>query len=246
MKKSFHVLADLASTRTLIGFHPLNPVTVGTRLDDLIYRLSKSLIINSVSNEELRFRFYDGWRDELGGTTQLRDLVNLYLKESYSTRRKIEGKLIRIFASLAEAPVFLPNAIFPGTIRTIRGLPPHQIVLLDSNSYTCIQKGCTLSSTLDWLRKGKCPKQDCKLALSDFIGHKLQKLVDCHIASDLISLAHYGEDISLVSMDTDFIPPLISASALNVKVYWICTENNSLFEGYKSILCDSNVEVIEC
>lgn len=241
------MLVDLASTRALAGLNTLNPNIVGARLDNLIFRLSESIVINSIPNEEFRFRFYDGWRDELGHATQIRSLVNLHLKNAYSTRRRIAGKVIRIFAELAEGPINNPELIFPWTIRISSGLPSFTLLFSDLPPASCFRTECTLTSVKYWLRTGRCPDHPgCKILLSDFIKYRHQKLVDCHIASDLLILAYQGENVSLTSMDTDFIPPLITAGKIMKKIFWICTGNNLLPENYKNLIKDFNVEVLVC
>lgn len=111
---------------------------------------------------------------------------------------------------------------------------------------SCAIPTCPLQAVASFLTQRRCSGQSCTVTQRDFLSKGEQKLIDTMITSDLIYLAHSGQNnLVVVSSDDDLWPGIRTALALGADVTQIHTRpgrrtktaySQGLGSGYREIL----------
>lgn len=236
------VLIDLANTTVFRGINRPNPRVIGARLDTFLGSLvEKAQAFVEERFCEFRFRLYDGWFDENGQGTELHGLIRQHLRGAYPIRRR--G--YRLFVDLAEAPIAAKEEKIIHTFRVQAGLSRYHLSVVADSPPECADRGhCGIGLLRSWV-KGRCPVQNCRVAVTDAAHYRQQKLVDTALVADLLWAASQRAKILVVSDDEDVLPGLITARAFGATVGWVCRSERPR-EPYAIAITRQGIEYVTC
>lgn len=235
----------------LIDFDNLSPpadeINISALRHDLLACIRSALNTHSGAST-IDVRLYGGWMDEgllsRRGSQVAAALPQLRLFPITSARSIIRGTL-NLATSLVNDSVVLE-----GTYRRRKSIPRLRLSgapLPDG----CIedQESCParILKKFTQAHGRRCPASACTLTAGDaFVSHE-QKMVDTLLSCDLIELSDSDEyaAVTLVTGDTDFVPPLILAANRGTTSLQIISPIATWSPLYAHILRDKKIAVDE-
>lgn len=156
-------------------------------------------------------RVYGGWYEGTAITRLAQD-VTIELQRDFPAIIRLPNETgdatrVTTTAELAVALLEEPGHHLFNTYR--RKSKPYNIRVELPATVGCADPDCILPMVKNLLKKGKCPKPECSVAVPDLVYRHEQKIVDTMLTCDLIYAADGGKQhVVLVSGDDDFLPPL--------------------------------------
>jgi hypothetical protein len=202
--KDILVLIDYHNLPTIVRGRPMNHKdhenSINYITDKLIEYTSATY-----SNSRIVQRYYGGWYDENGKTTDDRDLVATVLRKTFPTAIRKN----RFIAGIADGPLG-SDITLSATVRIEPGLPSFSVYEKPEN---CECKPCGLEALMSW-KKGRCPySPTCAKKDSNVAYTRNQKVVDTLIVGDaLYSFFNTDNQCIIISNDDDMLPSILYGS----------------------------------
>ena len=198
-------------------------------------------------------RLYGGWYDDLDLSRKGSEVASLLPQLPQFPRILPSGRILRGTIEMAGAPLFGPMAPLLETYR-VRGSLPRVRVAPRPLPESCAHEAsasCPAMVLKSFTRHGarECPVAACSSRAADvFISHE-QKMVDTMIATDIVAsslMPELYEAIAVVSGDSDFVPPMLTAHRLgDAHIIQICPREEERADRATTLLKAEGVTVIE-
>lgn len=200
-------------------------------------------------------RLYGGWYDAANLSRHGSEVVRVMTVMPQFPFSVQGSKILRGDISLAVGPLAAgvkPGAPLLGTYRQRGSLPrirltrqpyPDDCAQVDHTCPAAILRSFTKSSNR------ACPVPACSIVSKDaFVMHE-QKMVDTLLATDILTvdaLPDRYDVVVVVSGDSDFVPPLLAAKAINSAEYvQLIPRPDDASEYASDVLSSAGVEIIE-
>jgi hypothetical protein len=208
----------------LIDYDNVHELYKQRGLPDLAQRIADSIGYGTLQNwTRLRIRLYGGWFEELATTKRAQSLAaelgGFPVKVSVSDG--VRSHQLIASAEFAMSLIPEPKVVLTHTFRPRGGRG--SLACRATPLPGCINlPACPLRELPTFLNRGECPAHGCFVLADSILWRAEQKLVDTHLITDLLHLAHSSQDpIVLVSNDDDMWPGVRLALLRGVPVIHI-------------------------
>lgn len=210
--------------------------------------IAKAIIDRSTASRVL-LRLYGGWMQDGRAHSNAASRAQLLTTQADPFPVIADGRVVHGRLELATALLSFPEYVLPDTYR-IRGAVP-RLILRDGAA----PKGCAAADTcpaliLKRFTKGPrklCPVSECPVTCKTAFVHAEQKMVDTHMAADILhaATAHEYEFVAVVSGDSDVVPPLLQAARSVHGRLALAPNSGFMPQHFVHVLRDAGVEIVE-
>ena len=227
-------IVDLDNWHEAEGTRPMDAT-----LREVVTEVTNRLIEVEPQIEFIAIRLYGGWT-ESGALSQAASEVATHLAAADPFPIPGDGRFVHGEIHLA-SNLSIGPAVDLGDLCRIRNGPPRIKLAGKPCPEGCAEPAACSAKTLQkFTSKGsrECPTDGCTVRAQDAFSTRQQKMVDTLMACDLLDFADDPDvlAISVVTADTDLMPPLVHALALGgTKIllqtnlpYWPATQLRTL------------------
>jgi hypothetical protein len=195
--------------------HSDRPIEVTLR--EVIAEVTGRLLEVAPGTSFVSIRIYGGWT-ESGAMSQDASAIAAQLPTVDPFPIPSYGRLVHGEVHLATTLSMCPTVELGDLCRTRQG-PPRIRLANRPRPLGCIEpQSCAAKSLQKFTERGsrQCPTETCEVTAGVAFLTRQQKMVDTLMACDLLDFAHDPDvvAISVVTADTDLMPPLLQALAL--------------------------------
>jgi hypothetical protein len=199
------------------AFHDLDVGARDRHRDRLVEFVTAAVGQERGARSRVEIRVYGGWLRE-GEVTTLHDQVAAALNdgEIFPLSNRSLGQTVFGAVTLAKSLLISPGVLLDQTLRPRPGLTRTSLHPDLDRDNCADQPNCTARSIMRYCRNSRraCEVADCGETPFTMFARFEQKMIDTMLTCDLLHAAssELWESITLISTDTDFIPPLLQAS----------------------------------
>ena len=205
----------------LDNWHEARPdAPVEASLSDVVSEVTLRLISVAPETEFISIRLYGGWTED-GAFTQFASEVSAHLPsvDPFPMRSGPKVTIVHGELVLAMTLSIAPALALGDTCRKRSG-PPRIRLATSPLPIGCVDAGTCPARMLKKFTQSssrECPTESCAVTSSVAFSTRQQKMVDTLMACDLLDMAHDKDvlAITVVTADSDLLPPLIHARTLN-------------------------------
>lgn len=212
---------DLGTTvaAILIDYDNIEALRIAPSAERFAYVLAKVIDAHLASVDDsvnqLLIRLYGGWNE--GGTlTQRASQVAQYMSDADPFPLVRAGEVIAGTLELALGPADRPGLSLPNTFRRRNGSIRLRRDPNLSHPTCPNDQSCGARQLTKWTSKATkvCPTRDCDVTSAQAFLVSEQKMIDTLLTTDLLTMFYVDQyySVSVVSDDSDFLPPLIHAA----------------------------------
>ena len=204
-------LVDFDNWHEAAGSRP-----VESTLREVVQAVTSRLFEIEPAIAAISIRLYGGWT-QMGAFSQTASEVATHLPVVDPFPIPAAGRIVRGEVRLATTLASDPT-IDIGDLCRIRSGPPRLRLASSPRPNGCANEtACSAKALQRFTSKGtsQCPTEGCTVVASDAFSTKQQKMVDTLMTCDLLTYASSQEvlAVSVVTADTDLMPPLLQALA---------------------------------
>lgn len=208
-------LVDLDNWHEAVTSRPIEAT-----LREVVTEVTEKLLDLGLDVMFVSIRLYGGWT-ELGSFSQSASRVAEHLSAVDPFPIPVGGRLVHGGIHLATGLSIDPTVEIGDLCRVRKG-PPRIRLAGKPRPEACIDhEQCAAKALQRFTAKASriCPTDGCPVTSGDAFATRQQKMVDTLMACDLLDFAHDADvlAISIVTADTDLMPPLLHALILGGK-----------------------------
>lgn len=232
----------------LIDFDNLFPDDVAdSELRHVLMRLIASTVRFCPVDATVSVRLYGGWTAN-GMLSRRGSEIASMVAQADPLPMVLDGDLVRGSVELAQSLRSEPAIVFDDTYRR-RNAPP-RLRLAKSPPNGCVDSQICPARILARFTRGVgklCPGDGCSVTAGTAFTVHEQKMVDTLLACDLIQGAADPDvaAIVVVSDDTDFVPPLLTAAMLKTAMIAALGPNGTFGCPIRVLLTSNDVHVLD-
>lgn len=190
---------------------------IDATLREVVAEVTDKLLNVTPEAAFVSIRLYGGWT-ELGSLSQSASQVAEHLGAIDPFPIPVEGRLIHGEIHLATALSIDPTVEIGDLCRVRKGPPRIRLAGRPRPDACADHESCAAKALQKFTSKPTrvCPSEGCTVTAADAFSTRQQKMVDTLMACDLLDFAHDVDvlAISVVTADTDMMPPLLHALVL--------------------------------
>lgn len=195
-------------------------------------------------------RLYGGWitKDGVQSRGASRALMTSAAADPFPFR--VSNEIVHGRFELATSLLSMPSYELPETYR-VRGAVPRIRVRDGAKPSECARDTMTCPASIlkrfTKDRRKQCPVEDCIVTCEMAFTHAEQKMVDTHMASDILHAvaSNIYSLVAVVSGDTDLVPPLLQAARSSATRIGLMPGAVTMSQELIEVLEQAGVESIE-
>ena len=195
-------------------------------------------------------RLYGGWMMKGGHQSDAASRALLVATQTDPFPTPMSTGIVNGRFELATSLLSRPDIELPETYR-IRGSVPRVRIRDGTKPADCVGESATCPAVIlkRFTRSPRklCPAENCSVTCEKAFVHNEQKMVDTHMASDILHAANSSDYqfVAIVSGDTDLIPPLLQAAQLNQVPIGLWPITGTMPTDFLDALSRTGVKIIE-
>lgn len=191
--------------------------SIDLTLREVIPEVTARLLEVAPRTAFISVRLYGGWT-ERGALSQDASMVAAHIADVDPFPIPAGSHLVHGEIHLATTLSMCPGVELGDLFRTRQGPPRLRLANRPRPAGCADSDGCAAKALQKFTERGsrQCPSPGCTVTAGAAFSTRQQKMVDTLMACDLLDFAHDPDvvAISVVTADTDLMPPLVQALAL--------------------------------